>query len=50
MRLLDRKFKYVPAVKTDIRKTIRRELRRIAADQERERQAAPATGRVRRIK
>ena len=32
MNILDPRFKYVPAVKTDVRRTIRRERRRLKAE------------------
>jgi len=32
MNILDPKFKYVPAAKTDVRRTIRRERRRLEAE------------------
>lgn len=35
MGILDRKFKYVPASRTDIRKTFRRERRRLAEEAQR---------------
>lgn len=36
MSILDRRFKYVPAVATDVRKTIRREQERLKALAERD--------------
>ena len=35
MNILDKRFKYVPAAKTDIRKTIARERARLKAEAER---------------
>lgn len=50
-RLLDPSFKYVPAAKTDISKTIKREIARLKAEREQqERDAAAAQKNVSRIR
>lgn len=50
MSLLDPKWKYTPSVKTDIRKTIARELRRLAAEKaEQERRQAEADAEAARV-
>lgn len=44
--ILDRSFKYVPAAKTDVRKTIARELRRLAEVKRRQEEADAQAARV----
>jgi len=45
-RILDRTFKYVPSAETDIRKTIARELRRLAEIKKRDQEAQAETAKV----
>ena len=49
-RILDRSFRYVPAVETDVRKTFARERKRLAEQKQREQQIADeAQAKVRKL-